>query len=397
MSDPASPITPINLHWFGLDLPPQLALWMPTLVALLSAALIGVAVEFVVMARVRGWASRTQWRGGGMVAQALRGLPVLWCLLLGVHVALDQSPISPAVSGYLHQIVVFLWIFSATVVLSRVLVGIWTLQASALEGPAGTTLVPALIRVAVLITGLLVALQTVGVSITPVLTALGVGGLAVALALQDTLSNLFAGLHILAARKLNPGDALRLENGEEGTVVDITWRDTTILTRSSNLVIIPNAKLAQAILINFSLPSRTTVLNIPVGIAYGTDLDKAESALLDVAQAVVEQVPGGDPALPVQIEFESLADSSIIAQVKLGVKHFDAIPKIRHEFIKAVHRHLIDVGIEIPFPTRTIIHRQNASPVASTQMSSPALTRITERTKDPITRTTVRHQSDLGA
>lgn len=92
----------------------------------------------------------------------------------------------------------------------------------------------------VYLSGALIILQALDISITPMVTALGVGGLAVALALQDTLSNLFAGMQIIASRKFQPGQFIRLDGGHEGTVVDITWRNTTLVTQSNMLVIVPN-------------------------------------------------------------------------------------------------------------------------------------------------------------
>jgi small-conductance mechanosensitive channel len=94
-------------------------------------------------------------------------------------------------------------------------------------------------RVAVWTIGGLVLLNSLGVAITPLLTALGVGGLAVALALQDTLSNLFAGVHILASRKVQPGDFIQLDNGMEGYVEDTNWRSTIVRQFPNNILVVP--------------------------------------------------------------------------------------------------------------------------------------------------------------
>ncbi|MCC6347545.1 MAG: mechanosensitive ion channel, partial [Nitrospirales bacterium] len=105
-----------------------------------------------------------------------------------------------------------------------------------------------------LLLGLLIILSFLGISIAPLITALGIGGLAVALALKDTLSNLFAGLHILMERSLRIGDFVRLDAGQEGYIEDITWRTTRIRTLANNMVVIPNDKLAQSVVTNYCLP-----------------------------------------------------------------------------------------------------------------------------------------------
>ncbi|MEO5820595.1 MAG: mechanosensitive ion channel domain-containing protein [Vicinamibacteraceae bacterium] len=104
--------------------------------------------------------------------------------------------------------------------------------------------------------GLLVILNGVGVSITPMLTALGVGGLAVALALQEPLGNFFAGLFLTLAGQIRVGDYVRLDSGHEGFVADFGWRSTRLGMLANNLVIVPNSRLAQALVVNHDLPSQ---------------------------------------------------------------------------------------------------------------------------------------------
>jgi small-conductance mechanosensitive channel len=148
------------------------------------------------------------------------------------------------------------------------------------------------IKGTIVLIGFLVILSQMGVAVAPLLTALGVGGLAVALALQDTLANLFAGMHILVEKSVRVGDALRLESGQEGEVLDITWRTTRIRTLQNNIVVIPNSKLAQSVLTNYSLPEPRLTLQIPVGVDYANDPRQVERVLLAVAAQAVLEVPG---------------------------------------------------------------------------------------------------------
>ena len=105
------------------------------------------------------------------------------------------------------------------------------------------TIVTNFTQLLVFLVGALIVLESLGIAITPILTAFGVGGLAVALALQETLSNLFSGLYISTARQLVPGDYVKLKTGEEGTIVDITWRNTKIKEGPNNMIIVPNANI----------------------------------------------------------------------------------------------------------------------------------------------------------
>ena len=104
---------------------------------------------------------------------------------------------------------------------------------------------------------IITALESLGVPVAPLLTTLGVGSLAVALALQETLANFFAGLYLLADRPVRAGDYIKINDpqGEEGYVESIGWRSSRLRTLKNNTVIVPNQKLSQAILTNYHLPA----------------------------------------------------------------------------------------------------------------------------------------------
>ena len=148
------------------------------------------------------------------------------------------------------------------------------------------------VRGVVLSIGLLVLLDSLGIQITPLLTALGVGGLAVALALQDTLSNLFAGVHLLADRPIRVGDYVRIADAIEGHVVDVGWRSTRVRMLANNVVIVPNKKVAESIITNYDMPERRMSLVLPVSVGYGSDPDRVEAVLTDVAVIAAREVPG---------------------------------------------------------------------------------------------------------
>jgi small-conductance mechanosensitive channel len=140
----------------------------------------------------------------------------------------------------------------------------------------------ALIRVFVLSIGAMILLHKLGYSITPLITALGVGGLAVALALQDTLANFFAGVHILMERPISVGDFIKLSSGEEGIVGDIGWR-TTRLQALNSVVVIPNTKVTTSILTNYALPDARVTAEISIVAALDADARAIRRIALEVA------------------------------------------------------------------------------------------------------------------
>ena len=206
--------------------------------------------------------------------------------------------------------------------------------------------------------GLLVVLNGIGLSITPMLTALGVGGLAVALALQEPLANFFAGLFITLAGQIRVGDYVKLDSGQEGYVVDFSWRSTRLRMLANNLVLVPNAKLAQAIVVNHHLPSQDLAVLVEVGVDYASDLRQVERVVMEVGREVMAEVPGGVPDFEPFIRYHTFADSSINFTVILRAKEFVDQYLIKHEFVKRLHARFNDEGIVIPFPIRTIAHRR---------------------------------------
>ncbi|MBU4405409.1 MAG: mechanosensitive ion channel family protein, partial [Acidobacteria bacterium] len=211
-----------------------------------------------------------------------------------------------------------------------------------------------LTRIFVFLFGFLIIFNSLGISITPILTGLGIGGLAVALALQETLANLFAGLQLIASKQIRPGDYIRLGSGEEGFIVDINWRNTTVRELSNNLNIIPNSHISKTIVKNYFLPEKISSVLVQVGVAYESDLEKVEKATIEVAREVMREIPGGVSDFEPFTRYHTFGDSSINFTVILKAKEFVDQYILKHEFIKRLHKRYQAEGITIPFPIRTL-------------------------------------------
>ncbi len=211
-----------------------------------------------------------------------------------------------------------------------------------------------LIRLFVYSAGVFVISSILKYDIKAMLTALGVGGLAIALALQDTLSNLFAGMQILASKQLRPGDYIQLENSVEGYVVDINWRNTSLKTLLGNIIIVPNSKISQAITINYSALQKYLYFQISVGVHYNSDLDFVEKITLEVADEILKQYSNVPNDFKPRVRFYEFADSSVNFKVWLATDLYEKKALICHEFVKALHIRYKEENIEIPFPIRTV-------------------------------------------
>lgn len=329
--------------------------WVLPSALIAGGFLIGIIFEKVIVKKLKSVALRTKWKGDEIIISSIQGVTTLWFVIAGIYVAILNIPINPAFLSLLQKILLVIIIFSGTLVLARIAAGFADSYANKVKGVlASTTIFLNLTKLLVFLIGILIILQTLGISISPILTALGIGGLAVALALQDTLSNLFSGLQIIASRQVRIGDYVKLNTGEEGYVTDITWRNTTIRAIPDNMIIVPNSKLASTILTNYHQPAKVMSVIVQIGVSYDSDLAKVEKVTLEVAKKILREIEGGIPDFEPFIRYHTFADFSINFNVILRAKEFFDQYLIKHEFIKRIHKRYKKEGIEIPFPIRTI-------------------------------------------
>ncbi len=290
--------------------------------------------------------------------RAVRLPSVLWILSFSLYLAIYFSEYLQKHTRYaslLEKLIEGLLIFSFTFAASELTVGLIKLyiKKSNISLPP-TALIYALIRATVIALGVITLLNFLGVPVTHFITTLGIGALAISLALQGTLSNFFSGLNIIASRQVEIGDFVKLEDGEEGFVVDITWMNTVIKRRDNNIVVVPNSKLVSSVVVNYRKPEPSMALIIPVGVSYSSDLEKVESVTVDVAREVQKTVEGADPEFEPFIRYSSFGDFSINFSVILRVMDPDAQFLVRHEFIKRLKKRYEEENIKIPFPVRTV-------------------------------------------
>lgn len=320
---------------------------------LTSAVLLGVLVQRVVASRLRAMAKKTASDWDDILVESLRGLVVVWALLIGLAVVFKLVPLPPELLRLLQRANGVLGILSAVVFFTRMSRrALYVYIDRKIEMPS--TIFKNIAAAVIFLLGLLFALDYLGVSITPLLTALGVGGLAVALAFQDTLANLFAGMNILMARKIKPGDYIRLDSGQEGEVCDITWRNTTIRSPEDNMVVVPNSRLAAAIYTNTHLPDNEMGLFLPVTVDFDSDLALVERVTLEVAREVLagpgRAIDGFEPA----VRYNAFTDIGVRFSVILRVKEYQEQYRIRHEFLRRLHERYRAEGIKPAVAPRAV-------------------------------------------
>jgi small-conductance mechanosensitive channel len=338
---------------------PYMKFIIPAVTALgcIAALLIVRSLAFRFLHR---WAKGTETKIDDIVMHALKGPSVFWAVAIGVYLGIAFSTIPERTIFLVSRTINVIVILSVTFAVANLsgLIFKSYIQQSNLPIPT-TGLAYGLLKGIIFVIGILIILSFLGISIAPLLTALGVGGLAVALALQDTLANLFAGMHILMEKSIRVGDFIKLETGQEGFVDDITWRTSRIRMLPNNMVVIPNSKLAQSVVTNYYLPEKRMSLLIPIGVSYSSDPDKVERILVEEAKKGAADIPGllADPEPFVRF-IPGFGDSSLDFTLICQVGEFTDQYPAQHELRKRIFKRFRDEGIEIPFPHRTVYLRE---------------------------------------
>lgn len=333
------------------------------------AIIVGMVVRWVLQNWLGKLAKRTETEYDDILVSVLGRISVYVAMLAGIYVALDQAPYAARVMEYTQPIVLALFVLVLVRGAVALLTGFIRVRADA----SGSTIALAsltrkIVQIIAYGLGGITILNFFGIAITPILTALGVGGLAVALALQDTLSNIFAGMYITLANQIRVGDYIKMEGAIEGFVMDIGWRNTAVKPFDENLVLIPNNKLSQAIVTNFHLPRKSVRMRADVGVDYRSDPEHVERVLYSiidecghnsVEEAEREEQPEGKirgllREAPPVVRFATFNNSSLDFFVSFAVSDFDYQYSARHEVMKKIYYRFRKEGINIPFPIRTL-------------------------------------------
>lgn len=245
----------------------------------------------------------------------------------------------------------------ATVVSARILVKVVHLFAQRNNVLQESTILEKMTRIAVYAIGVMIVLQTLGISITPLLTALGVGSLALAFGLQDTISQLVAGVHVLVTDRIKIGNYIQVGSPSdeiEGTVKDIDWRYTILQPIGTKTIIVPNKLIADSVVTNFSITKERTII-IPLEVAYGTNLNTVEKLLQQIAKKVIAEfeTEKNNDAEPL-VRFKTFEASGISCSVSIKVRKKTNRFEVQHRLVKAIHNEFEKKGIDIPFPTQTV-------------------------------------------
>jgi MscS family membrane protein len=217
----------------------------------------------------------------------------------------------------------------------------------------------------------LMALSVLHIDITPLIATLGIGGIAVALAAQELLSNVFGAFAVLADRPYKIGDRIQLSSGMVGDVVEIGLRSTRIKTLDSRLIVVPNADISKSNIINFSQPDAKVRFDIKVGIAYDADVQKATDILLDIANNTEGVLKDPSP----KVYIKDLGDFSVNLLMHVWVSDYKLSWDVPDRIYRATLKRFAKEKVEIPFPVTSVILNRSGGTMMTVEAVTPPIKR----------------------
>ena len=326
------------------------------LIILSSSIIVAKIFHFILKNYLHKLTEKTKTDIDDIILKSITKPLFILIIIIGLYFALKSlSLVAPYIS-WLNSIFFVGTVLLTTLMVTRIL-NILTIRGLKVQKKFEKTpkLINRIISVVIYLIAFLMILSHFGIEITPLVATLGLGGLAIGLALQATLSNFFAGLHIISDRPITMGDFVELPDANiSGYVEDIGWRSTRIRTLPNQIIIVPNSKLAESIIINDSLPEQEMAALVQVGVAYESDLKKVEKVTIDVAKKIQKTIHGAVKNFEPFIRYHTFGDSNINFTVILRVEKFVDKYLVTHEFIKLLKERYDKEGIEISWPVRKI-------------------------------------------
>ncbi len=342
----------------GLEnyIPQQMLIWIEPLATIALGLVLGSIFKKFLVSRLKSLSLKNDWESDDVIINAIDSVIVFWFFLAFSTIAIGNANL-PGPEDLYQKIISAFLIISISFTSSKIVLGLLDVWSKTNKSLPSTGIFKGLTNFAIFSLGILFILQSFGISITPLITALGVGGLAVSLALKDTLSDLFGGINILLSKTMQEGDYVQLDNGYQGYVENVGWRYTTIRERANNIISIPNSVLSGSISKNFSSMDSAFRVPIQIGVSYDSDLDHVEKVALEVANDLYENLDCISKSYKPAIRFREFADSSINFFIYFQGKNFGDHNTILNSYIKKLHKRFREEKIDIPYPIRTLIHK----------------------------------------
>jgi len=306
---------------------------------------------FVVVKVLPKLVSKTKTNLDDVILASTRGPLTLIVILAGIRFALGEIALGETLVQTINGILLTLIILVGAVLVYHIVdafivIGLGEFSGTKKIDKSLIQFFHGLLKITIFIVAFLVVLASWGIEIGPLLAGIGVAGIAIAFALQSTLSNIFGGISMLLDKSIKVGDVVNLDDGTSGNILRINLRSTKIKTFNNELVIVPNGKLSESNIKNVALPEPKTRVVVPFGVAYGSDVDRVKKLVLKEVKLIENYIDDPEPS----VKFLEMGDSALKFKAFFYVDSYDNRYSALDEANGRIYKALNKAGIEIPFP-----------------------------------------------
>ncbi|UCE39283.1 MAG: mechanosensitive ion channel [Thermoplasmata archaeon] len=310
---------------------------------------------------IHRWTKKTKTELDDIIFKIIRSPVLILMILYGIITSLEVLDLPKNIVGYVEQVYFIVLIIVVTWVIFKlfkdILIYYGKIYAEKTESQIDDILIPVIEKVGAIIivmVAVTILLAYTGIDLTMLAVGSIVISMVIAFALQDTISNFFSGIYILTDRPFKVDDLILLESGEVCKIEHIGMRSTRLYnTLEHTMIIMPNNKLANDKIVNYTEPDTKFRISVQVGVAYGTDPDKIIKILLDIVEKNPNLIHEPEQYKP-SVRFSRFADSSLNFELVVWINdvedRFDLTTKINKE----IDRKFKEENIEIPFPQRVV-------------------------------------------
>ncbi|MBI5001955.1 mechanosensitive ion channel family protein [Candidatus Woesearchaeota archaeon] len=325
-----------------------------------GAILIGKIAYYLIKNFVKVLTKKTQTVADDMLIEVCEHPVVFLIFIIGFYIAYKSLTLTEAIEHTFFNIVLVMFIFNLTWFFTRLIDGVIKYYLIPFSQKTQTDLDDALIpilrrmsKIILIFIAAIIVLDKFGYNVASLVAGLGIGGLAVALAAQETLSNVFGGVTILTDKPFALGDRIKV-SGNDGFVKEIGMRSTKITTLDGSELVVPNATIAKEIIENVTREKSRRV-KLTVGLVYETDLKKLKKAMEIVKKIVVDQEGVEDKC---DVFFDEFADFSLNFVIVYWVTDIPRIFEIKSAINLKIKETFEKEGLEFAYPTRVIYNKK---------------------------------------
>jgi MscS family membrane protein len=336
------------------------------LLALVIAALSWAAArlsQYILTKWVSKFTAFTRTALDDTLINTVKGPVYYIILLLGLRFASGTLSLPAQIQKIINGAVYIIGVFIAILVIYRVtnLLLKWYIRklAKKTDKAVEKDFLPLIEKISTLfifLVGIIIILNHFHYDVLSLITALGIGSLAIGLAAKDTLANMISGFTIMVDRPFRVGDRIQLSSGEIGDVLQIGLRSTQIKTFDHTAIIVPNTELANMKLINLAYPDNLLKGRIDIGIAYGSDVEKAKKIMVDAALSLDYVLKDPEPI----VYFDEFGDSALLLFMRFWVREYLDRIAAKDAINMLIKKRFEEEGIEIPFPIRTVYMKRES-------------------------------------